>query len=664
MDAVMIDQHSKNAKDLLENRDRMIREMAAAIATGRNGNGEDMSGKSTHESSASSQIVKLNEWNTWCKEIRKFTDGTTITEDKICLFLPECIIPRFKSSQSSQQQPQQSHAQQQSAQQQSSSASNGPSNANNSEDSSKMSEPVSPIEVYSTLKAYVAVLVSQYLHQRRSGVNSHPHPHSVLLKAYLQQFRKAASACRNMTSGHSNGNGSSSSNSSGATRHSSYHHQASYHHHNAQQRLIESEYGERHTVPGLSPDVSDSEFDSFSDDGLAQSPGLLNGAGSSTVAGNGIGGTLGHNPRSLNGGGSGSMSGSARIEAVIQSNVQLMRDSLQYVISMQTDKLSQQLTRENNELRLALDKQARNVTAMSAMIDKIAAWASTQAPELAAEIAPSYRSIVSLNGSQPGSGTPGASQSVSSVQLATSQSQPQPTVRRDTNSGGYMTSSNFSNTNNSNDNMFDGNVMTATTSHNDPSNINIFKMAAATAAAARRHQIDQHPIAANHTQSHHSLQQHEIQASRRQNKAPTQAQQRHLQQQQTTDPYMINVSTNGNANVMTNMDQLDMVIPQYRMSREVSTVPDLWEEWDSGLNGGPVVRELEEKYGTRWRQNSAERKFFCLRKVIIDYIMRICSREGISIEESVNRVEEIRKANQFTSLQRLAEHLKKIRKMG
>ncbi|KAK9431093.1 transcriptional activator of glycolytic enzymes-domain-containing protein [Lipomyces doorenjongii] len=663
MDGVMLDQHSKNAKDLLENRDRMIREMAATISTGRNGNGDDMGGKVPHENSPSSQIVKLNEWNTWCKEIRKFTDGTTVTEDKICLFLPECIIPRFQSSHSGQQQSQQLQAQQQSGQQQNSNGSNGSSSSSNSEDSSQVSETASPIEIYSTLKSYVAVLVSQYLHQRRSGMNSHPHPHGVLLKAYLQKFRNAASACRNMGPGHNNGNGSSSSNSSGGTRHGTYHHHGSsrsHNHHSTQQRLIDLEYSERHSVPGLSPDVSDSEFDSFSDDGLAQSPDLLSGAGSGTGTGNGLGGSLSQNSRSLGNGSSGG--GSARIEALIQSNVQLLRDSLQYVISMQTDKLSQQLTRENNELRLALDKQARNVTALSAVVDKIASWASTQAPDLAGEIAPSYRSIVSLSGSQPGSGTPGPAQAVSSVQLPTSQ--PQQPIRRDTNSGTYMTTSSFGTTNNVNDTMFGSNAMTATTSHDDSNNINIFKMAAATAAAARRHQTDQHPISAHHPHPHRPLQQHDLQTSRRQNKAPTQAQQRHIQHQQAADPYMMNVPTNGNANVMANMEHLDMVIPQYRMSREVSTVPDLWEEWDSGLNGGPIVRELEEKYGTRWRQNSAERKFFCLRKVIIDYVMRICNREGISIEESVNRVEEIRKANQFTSLQRLAEHLKKIRKMA
>ncbi|KAK9376057.1 transcriptional activator of glycolytic enzymes-domain-containing protein [Lipomyces chichibuensis] len=645
----------------------MIREMAATISTSRNGNGDDTGGKAAHESSASSQIVKLNEWNTWCKEIRKFTDGTTVTEDKICLFLPECIIPRFQSSQSGQLQPQLSQAQQHSGQQQNLNGSNGSSSSSNSEDSSQISESASPIEIYATLKSYVAVLVSQYLHQRRSGMNSHPHPHGVLLKAYLQKFRNAASACRNMAPGHSSRNGSSSSNSSGAPRRGSHHHHGSsrsHSHHNTQQRLVDSEYSERHSVPGLSPDVSDSEFDSFSDDGLAQSPDLVSGAVSGTGAGNGLGGPLSHNSRSLSSGSSGGSSGgsSARIAALIQSNVQLLRDSLQYVISMQTDKLSQQLTRENNELRLALDKQARNVTALSAMVDKIASWASTQAPDLAAEIAPSYRSIVSLNGSQPGSGTPGPTQAVSSVQLPTSQ--PQQPLRRDTNPGTYMTTSGFGTTNNVNDTMFGGNAMTSTASPDDSNNINIFKMAAATAAAARRHQIDQHPISVHHPHPHRPLQQHDLQTSRRQNKAPTQAQQRHIQHQQATDPYMMNVPTNGNANVITNMEHLDMVIPQYRMSREVSTVPDLWEEWDSGLNGGPIVRELEEKYGTRWRQNSAERKFFCLRKVIIDYVMRICNREGIPIEESVNRVEEIRKANQFTSLQRLAEHLKKIRKMA
>ncbi|KAK7205815.1 transcriptional activator of glycolytic enzymes-domain-containing protein [Myxozyma melibiosi] len=97
------------------------------------------------------------------------------------------------------------------------------------------------------------------------------------------------------------------------------------------------------------------------------------------------------------------------------------------------------------------------------------------------------------------------------------------------------------------------------------------------------------------------------------------------------------------------------------MSRDVTTVPELWQEWTIGLNGGPKVRELEEKFGTRWRSSSAERKFFCLRKVILDYIHRIGEMQGISLEEAVLQVEAIRKQHGFNSLQRLSDFLKKQR---
>ncbi|KAK9450827.1 transcriptional activator of glycolytic enzymes-domain-containing protein [Limtongia smithiae] len=173
-------------------------------------------------------------------------------------------------------------------------------------------------------------------------------------------------------------------------------------------------------------------------------------------------------------------------------------------------------------------------------------------------------------------------------------------------------------------------------------------------------------------------------------KAPTQSQQRHLQHQHAAGPYAMMSAQQQQphkqqqqavaavglpvgvddppaptqaalSQTALSLDRAPMAVAQYRMSRDINTVPDLWQEWDRGLNGGPIVRELEEKYGTRWRQNSAERKFFCLRKVIIDYVMRLYEHEGLSIEEAVNRTEDIRKTHQYTSLQRLAEHLKKVR---
>jgi hypothetical protein len=47
----------------------------------------------------------------------------------------------------------------------------------------------------------------------------------------------------------------------------------------------------------------------------------------------------------------------------------------------------------------------------------------------------------------------------------------------------------------------------------------------------------------------------------------------------------------------------------YSMSRSLVGVGDLWKEWSIGLNGGPAVHYLEEKYGAKWC-SSDERRFF------------------------------------------------------
>jgi hypothetical protein len=46
-------------------------------------------------------------------------------------------------------------------------------------------------------------------------------------------------------------------------------------------------------------------------------------------------------------------------------------------------------------------------------------------------------------------------------------------------------------------------------------------------------------------------------------------------------------------------------VKKYKLSRDLNTVPQLWEEWTSGLsNNLPSVIELEEKFGTKWRSES------------------------------------------------------------
>ncbi|CAD6939499.1 unnamed protein product [Tilletia controversa] len=55
-------------------------------------------------------------------------------------------------------------------------------------------------------------------------------------------------------------------------------------------------------------------------------------------------------------------------------------------------------------------------------------------------------------------------------------------------------------------------------------------------------------------------------------------------------------------------------VPIYQLSRSLSTIAEVWMEWDVGVNGCASVKELERLYGARWRPSPTERKFFSNRK--------------------------------------------------
>ncbi|KAF4027846.1 Transcriptional activator of glycolytic enzyme [Phytophthora infestans] len=63
----------------------------------------------------------------------------------------------------------------------------------------------------------------------------------------------------------------------------------------------------------------------------------------------------------------------------------------------------------------------------------------------------------------------------------------------------------------------------------------------------------------------------------------------------------------------------------YALSRSLVSVHDLWKEWSVGLNGGPAVSVLEEKYGTKWC-NSDERRFFNRRRRVITLVKEISAQ--------------------------------------
>ncbi|KAE8260648.1 hypothetical protein A4X13_0g227 [Tilletia indica] len=55
--------------------------------------------------------------------------------------------------------------------------------------------------------------------------------------------------------------------------------------------------------------------------------------------------------------------------------------------------------------------------------------------------------------------------------------------------------------------------------------------------------------------------------------------------------------------------------PVYQLSRSITTITDVWREWDEGLGVGHLsVKELDRMYGTRWRTSATERKFYSNRK--------------------------------------------------
>jgi hypothetical protein len=74
-------------------------------------------------------------------------------------------------------------------------------------------------------------------------------------------------------------------------------------------------------------------------------------------------------------------------------------------------------------------------------------------------------------------------------------------------------------------------------------------------------------------------------------------------------------------------------VPQYHMSRTIQTIPELWREWTSGLQGQPSIQKLDELYGAGWRsgpRSGSERQFYSRRKALITEIQRLAAAIGSS----------------------------------
>ena len=89
----------------------------------------------------------------------------------------------------------------------------------------------------------------------------------------------------------------------------------------------------------------------------------------------------------------------------------------------------------------------------------------------------------------------------------------------------------------------------------------------------------------------------------------------------------------------------------------VYTVKDAWREWQEGLAGQPAIRELEERWGSRWRPGNTLKVQFCRRKVIWDAV-RVYMARGKTEEEAIAELEQLRNGR---SLNQLVDELRQRR---
>lgn len=112
--------------------------------------------------------------------------------------------------------------------------------------------------------------------------------------------------------------------------------------------------------------------------------------------------------------------------------------------------------------------------------------------------------------------------------------------------------------------------------------------------------------------------------------------------------FCITEYTDGEPENTTTPPSVPAINPSYTMSRTVSSVGGLFEEWTSGIHGNPSIMYLEETMGTKWRASSKDKMFFIRRRKVITLLEEYSSRKGVPIEDAVTILENFRKENSKT----------------
>jgi hypothetical protein len=71
--------------------------------------------------------------------------------------------------------------------------------------------------------------------------------------------------------------------------------------------------------------------------------------------------------------------------------------------------------------------------------------------------------------------------------------------------------------------------------------------------------------------------------------------------------------------------------PVEPLRESVGSMEAVLREWFEGLGGSPSVRELEERFGARWRYTSALRQRFYVRKKLVRWVEARAAAAGVSL---------------------------------
>lgn len=80
---------------------------------------------------------------------------------------------------------------------------------------------------------------------------------------------------------------------------------------------------------------------------------------------------------------------------------------------------------------------------------------------------------------------------------------------------------------------------------------------------------------------------------------------------------------------------------EFKMQRNNDSIFHLWDEWKNNV---PCVEYMERKYGSKWRNNAGDTRFYARRKIIIDAVEEAMRYENKTAEEV------LREAHQFQNI--------------